>query len=143
MTSRSFAVALLLTPACLAACSSATEPEREVPGIIDFHEDGVVVSVPDTVRAGVPFEVAVRTYGGGCISEGGTKVEPQDGLVFDVRPFDVDRSRPGVACTMELRYFEHRAEVTVPSAGFATIRFHGLRHPEDSLVTVTRNVLVE
>ncbi|MCK5651658.1 MAG: hypothetical protein KAJ42_09790, partial [Gemmatimonadetes bacterium] len=35
-------------------------------GVIAFYSDPVVITVPDSVQAGVSFEVSVLTYGGGC-----------------------------------------------------------------------------
>jgi hypothetical protein len=48
-----------------------------------------VLEAPDTVLAGVPFSIVVRTHGGGPIIRGGAEVRAASGGV-EVRPWDVD-----------------------------------------------------
>jgi len=94
------------------------------------------VHVPDTATVGVPFEVSVTTYGGGCISFGRTSVAYTSGAI-DIRPYDVD-SRADV-CTDELIRFEHTAQVTVNSSGTWVVRFHGREVPPDSVIVIERS----
>lgn len=124
-----------------AGCSTIIEPSpEERPGVIDFYQEPVVVEAPETVRAGAPFEVSVRTYGGGCLSKGETEVR-KEGLSVDVRPHDIHSGAD--VCTQELKMFDHRATVTLHDAGVAEIRFHGQAVPGDSAVLVVRYVTVE
>ena len=125
----------------LVACDSILDPdEKSRVGIIVFHGDPVVIEVPDTVQAGVSFEVSVRTYGGGCHSEGGTTVQVSS-LSADITPFDLHSGAR--VCTDILNMFTHEAALSLEEPGVALIRFHGMQMPEDSLVTVVREVLVQ
>lgn len=108
-------------------------------GVIDFYQEPVVIAVPDTVQAGAAFEVSVRTYGGGCITEGETETRVE-GLSADVRPYDL-HSGAGV-CTDELRIFDHQATLAFEQEGVGEVRFHGREMPADSLVTYVRPVVV-
>lgn len=125
----------------VSACSGVVDPiGGKRLGVIAFHGDPVVVEVPDTVEAGVPFEVSVRTYGGGCISKNGTDLRV-DGLTADVRPYDNHSGHQ--ICTDELRVFVHRATLAFGAAGRAEVRFHGTEKPSGSAIVVARTVIVE
>lgn len=132
---------LIGTAVVLTACSGVLGPNGEKRlGVIAFYEDPVVTEVPDTVQVGVGFEVSVRTYGGGCISEDGTDVHVED-LVVNVRPYDVHSGAN--VCTDELRLFDHRTTLTLTEPGLAEIRFHGKEMPGDSMLTVARSIVVQ
>lgn len=134
-------LSLIGTAAVLAACSGLVGPDGgKRLGIIAFYGDPVVTEVPHTVQAGADFDVAVRTYGGGCISAGETDVK-LDGLSVDVRPYDVHSGES--VCTSELRFFDHRLTLTIAERGLAQIRFHGKELPAHSTVTVARSVFVQ
>lgn len=140
------AAALTLTLAACASTPNANEAPREqegrrVLGVIDHHGDPVQVEVPAEVARGTDFQVAVVTYGGGCVSQGDTDVQI-DGLSAVVAPFDIDVSGPGVFCTMELRQFRHTATLRFDRPGTATIIFRGRRVPEGDVVSVERTVRV-
>ncbi|HUF13959.1 MAG TPA: hypothetical protein VMN78_12720 [Longimicrobiales bacterium] len=123
------------------ACGGPTEPEpRKEIGIISFFHDPVVINVPDAVEAAVPFEVSVRTYGGGCQTQGVTDVEVT-GHRVDVRPYDIHSGHD--FCTQPLRMFDHVAMVTIHEHGQALISFHGKAEPGDSAVVFVREVEVE
>lgn len=136
------AAALALT---LAACAStpneSPQDGRRVLGVIDHHDDPVRVEAPAEVARGTDFQVAVVTYGGGCVSEGDTQVEV-DGLRAVVTPHDIDVSGPGIFCTLELRQFRHTATLRFDRAGTATVVFRGRRVPEGDVVSVERTVRV-
>lgn len=138
---RHFPVATLALLAVLAGCSVITGPDesRRV-GVIDFHDQPVEVAVPDTVSAGVDFEVSAVTYGGGCVSADDTEVEV-DGLFAQVVPYDLHRRQE--ACPDVLRTFEHRALVRFDEPGTAEVRVVGRREPGNSLAVVVRQVVVE
>lgn len=138
------AAALALTlVACASTPSEAPQQHegRRVLGVIDHHGDPVRVEAPAEVARGTDFQVAVVTYGGGCVREGDTDVEI-DGLRAVVAPFDIDVSGPGVFCTMELRQFRHTATLRFDRPGTATIIFRGRRVPEGDVVSVERTVRV-
>lgn len=124
----------------VAGCSGRAEagPDRSL-GVIAFHGDPVVIEVPDTVPAGTPFDVSVRTYGDGCVTKGDTEVR-QEGRTVNVRPYDVHSGAE--ICTLQLKMFDHRATVTLDDPGPAEIRFHGRELPADSVLTVARSLIV-
>lgn len=126
----------LLAVLGLAGCGSLFGPDdEEVLGRLTYFGHPSGVHVPDTVTVGVPFEVSVRTYGGGCISFGRTSVEYASGAI-DIRPYDVDSLAD--VCNDELIPFEHTAEVTVNTSGPWVVRFHGREVPPDSVIVIER-----
>lgn len=125
-----------------AGCTNALEvTEVKRIGTIVHYEDPLLITTPDTVTAGDPFEVVVRTYGGGCVEKGEVAVQ-QEGLSVDVTPWDLVREGEGLNCPDVLGMFDHRAVLTLPTARTAEIRFHGREAPADSLLVVTRSVVV-
>lgn len=141
MTHAPRASVLMLASALAAGCAGMLESEENRrPGVIAFYDNPIVVQAPDAVEAGAAFEVTVRTYGGGCVTQGPTEVE-HDARAVVVRPYDVHSGAS--VCTDELRMFDHRATVSVEEPGVAEIRVHGTELPADSAVVVTRSVVVE
>lgn len=133
-------VGALAIAVLVAGCERTAGPdERRKTGTIRFFEDPVLTRVPDTVAAGRSFSVSIRTYGGGCVRKGDTEVA-QEERSATVTPFDVHSGAN--VCTAELKLFEHTATVTFRSPGSATVRFRGRAEPGDSVVTVSRPVVV-
>lgn len=143
---KGLSVRCLLLPVMVAGvvttgCSGVLGLDAEKrPGIIAFYDDPVVVDVPDTVEVGAPFEVSVRTYGGGCIRKDGTEVE-EDGLRIQIRPYDIHSGAS--ICTAELRLFDHRVTVSFGRAGVGEIQVHGWEMPADSSLRLGYTVIVQ
>jgi hypothetical protein len=139
---RTFGVPITLVSAAVAlSCSVLTEPtEEERVGVIDFYSDPVVIIVPEAASVGEPFEVSVRTFGNGCMSQGRTVVEAA-GHSVRVTPYDIHSGHD--YCADILRVFEHRAFVTVAEAGVAEVIVRGLAKPADTLVSFTHTVAVD
>lgn len=139
--------AALAAALLLAACSS--DPVTPGPGevtdaaVIEFFSSGEpTVSVPDTVDAGVPFQVSVESYGDGCASRGPTEVS-LSGNLAQVEPFDVFLRGDDVVCPAILRTFVHEASLVFSESGTtAEVRFLGRTMPDDTMITVTREVWV-
>ena len=110
---------------------------------IRFYRDPMHVAIPNVVTRGVDFEVAVRTFGGGCIGQGDTEVAVT-GRTAEVRPFDlfVTQLPQNAACTMELRYYLHRATVRFNESGVAKVRIRGRAHPGNDVVVIEEAVVV-
>lgn len=126
------------------ACGALLEPpsgEATVVGIVEFHGDPVVIDVPDTVDASVPFTVGVRTYGGGCERIGPTEVtvEAQSAVVV---PYDYTQSAEDVACTAELKTFEHQVALRLDVPGQATVTIRGRELPSGDVREYPRQVWV-
>ena len=131
----------------LAACSAITSNEavrreRRL-GWIRFHQDPVVVEVPDAVMRGADFEVTIRTYGGGCIAQGDTEVTVLASAA-EVRPFDifVTGTPHDSVCTDDLRLYLHRARMRFAQPGVATVRMRGRDAPGGEVIVVERQVTV-
>jgi hypothetical protein len=130
-------VVVVLLCACNGFLGWSGEGQRL--GIISFYNDPIVIEVPDTVASGLMFQVRVRTYGGGCITQGHTDVRV-DGLRVTVTPYDIHSG--GNVCTTELRLFQHEAAVRFDRVGTATVAVRGMRRPDDQTITEERTVVV-
>lgn len=131
-----------LLAALASACTSITEPEEtRVVGSVWFYQQPVVVVVPDTVDAGVPFTVRVHTYGGGCERKGETEayVRGDSAIVF---PFDYTYQGEEYGCEDILKVFEHATTLTFADRGTARVEVHGRAFPENEPRTDVRDVVV-
>lgn len=141
--------ALLALPAVVAvaaACQGGITGPRDVTrqGIVEFHGDGPEVSLPASVTAGEAMTVTVRTFGGGCTSQGPTRVDTVDAVVR-ILPHDITTEGRNVVCPSILRSFEHRADLTFEEAGERTVRIVGRRvgREVDEVIELDRTVTVE
>ena len=127
-----------LVIALLNACD-ATGPTsvRRIGVLVHYGVPSQVVA-SDTVDAGVPFAVSVRTYGGGCESLGDTEVEIA-GSVVSLRPYDFT-VRGGGACTDILNEFSHDVTVVMATPGPLELRVHGLELPADTMIVIERQL---
>lgn len=147
----------LLSSVAGVACSSTTgtePPSRVILGgefkrerqlaVIRFYQDPMLIEVPSVVSRGVDFEVAVRTFGNGCVTQGDTEVSIA-GRTAEVRPFDVFVTQlpPNSACTDILRYYLHRATMRFTEAGVATVRVRGRAQPGNDIIVVEHVVRVQ
>jgi hypothetical protein len=141
------------TTACTDALSPDVYGEGPVPGVLQLDHysgpvpvvlngassplvrwsstrDGVVVppqaiEAPDTVDAGVAFEVTTFTIGEtGCWSAGHQDVQIGSGVV-ELRPYDVHSGND--ICTLILLLLPHRSELVIPEAGEWVLRVIGRR----------------
>jgi hypothetical protein len=100
---------------------------------------------PDTVAAGVAFEVVVNTIGvNGCWRAGGQDVRVEDGVVT-LTPADVQSGAH--VCTLLLSELPHTSRVTIATPGDWTLRVDGrrVRHGDDGWqepVTAEKKVVV-
>lgn len=131
---------LLLAALAVGCAGGPLEPGPQArPGVISFYDQPVVATAPDTALAGTPFTVRVRTYGGGCLSEGETDVVVTGSEAL-VQPLDIHSGAE--VCTDELRTFDHEATVVVAEVGTARIIFRGAEQPGDAPFSVVREVVV-
>jgi hypothetical protein len=133
----------------VAACTGlpgAQEPDERNVGIIRLYQTDppAALVVPDTVRAGVDFQVAATTLVGGCERAGETEVEVRDRLAT-VTPYDYTART--ASCTDILRFLPHAATLRFASPGEAVVRLQGRRVGPDTprggvAVTVEKRVVV-
>jgi hypothetical protein len=110
--------------------------EERFVGAIGYPNE-VLVEMPETVTAGEPFTVTIRTFGAdGCWSGDGADVNVR-GLTGTITPYDVHRSGRGVYCTMAEVHLSHSVELSFAAPGAAELAIHG----RDG--TATRSVLVQ
>lgn len=84
-----------------------------------------VLIAPDTVAAGVPFDVEVTTIGmSGCWSGAGMWARPVEGG-FDLIPTDVHSGAN--FCTEIALYIGHHARIAIDTPGEYTLRVKGRR----------------
>lgn len=126
----------------VAACDWLAEPHWTLErAVIELTPpDSFELWVPEVVRAGLPTDVSVTTYGGGCTEAGPTEANLQ-GMLFSLEPYDSLNYVDG-NCTDILRWFRHTVTVTFPERGSATIRVIGLDLSR-AVVTRERAVVVQ
>lgn len=148
----------------LGACTLLTGPDgKRVVGIVEWSTSGSssaasplsdvvekpVLEAPDTVSAGVPFDMVVRTYGAdGCWSEAGAEISVT-ALTMTVTPYDRREQRAEHLCTMAVvrlprtvrASFSERGEGVVRVTGRKVLTGSGTASQED-LVTVEKWVVV-
>ena len=137
---RSRLILLLALPALFSCGSIFGTDEESRLGVVSYFGFPVHVDVPDTVAAGMPFEVVVQTYGGGCVRMGDVRIEYSSGTV-DLWPYDIHSGAS--VCTDELVPFQHAVALTLDQPGAWAVRFHGREIPPDSAVLVERVVQVQ
>jgi hypothetical protein len=131
---------ILLGLLLAAGCEGLSSPDTlHKAGILEYYDQPVVVTAPDSVHAGQAFDVTIRTYGDGCYSQGETPVAVQ-GSVAQLSPFDLRSTRGN--CPAVVQTFDHHASVTFSALGTAQVVVAGVREPEHTLVTVQRSVVV-
>jgi hypothetical protein len=132
---------LAAAAAVLSGCSVTGPDGGEKPGIIETRPGSAEqVTVPATAPRGEPFTVTVITHGGGCLSQGPTRVRIH-GTTAEVRPYDVDNGSD--ICTADVEMYEHTATLRFDQPGTATVRVHGRQLPGGDAVVVTRTVTIQ
>lgn len=113
---------------CTGPTASASVDEQAIvdePAVIRFYQETRPIVIPDTVIRGVPFEVRVPTYAGGCTQAiARTEVQVR-GAVVEIRPVNRTVTVPGGGCTRDLRVLEHRAMITVTTVSPVLVRIRG------------------
>jgi len=141
MTRSALPTALLL--ALLSACGVAEPLEDRLVGILVFEDGTPAVDLPDTVRAGTPFEVSVTTIGGACIRRDETDVEVA-GSTATVTPWDrFAIPRPGLGCLPSASTLDHRASITFAAPGPAAVLVRGREDGSEEILTFSYPVVVE
>lgn len=134
------ALAALAVVAGLAGCTAILAPDDNFePAVLVSGGQGPIIAVPDTVQREVPFVVAIRTFGGGCVDKGDMRVD-LDGGVLRLRPFDLHRDL--ASCTDDVRVYEHRATLAVNERREYTVRIEGWAQPADTAVVFTQTLVV-
>ena len=122
--------------------SARTYPHETVgPAILSFYGDVTTVTVPESARVGESVQITATSFGGGCVSDGGTEASVS-GLVADVHPLRVENDHPNAVCTMELKIFVHTTVVQFSEPGDALVRVTGIERPGDTPFVVERRLTV-
>lgn len=102
----------------------ASVSAEDRPGWMDVEDfwDRPPLEAPDTVTAGEPFEIIVRTSGmGGCWQPDGQRIKAMAGVI-EVTPFD---RVAGPNCLGADWWLERTAEVVFNDPGKAVLRLTG------------------
>ena len=107
------------------ACFDPSGPQRaEDASILEYEDNGQMISVPDTVALGERFEVNITTYGRGCDAQGNDYLStPNDSSVF-IQPSDLFLLA-GESCNGSLQRFEHVVSLLAGRAGQLQVRVDG------------------
>jgi hypothetical protein len=152
MTTRNSLVLLSALAIGAAACDGAENflPDpgqvRHV-GIVEWSRSNVqtfadpamgVITAPDTVTAGQPFQVTITTTGpNGCWQAAGAEKAIQGNLAT-ITPFD---RVEGEVCTQALASLPRSVEVRFDVRGEATIRAYGRRVVDGNLNAATERTV--
>lgn len=140
--------ALLTGAACSGAENFLPQPEagRHL-GIVEWSRSDVmtfadpamgVITAPDTVTAGEPFQVTITTIGpNGCWRADGAEKAVQGNLAT-ITPFD---RVEGEVCTQALVSLARSVEVRFDARGEATIRAYGRRVVDGNLNAATERTV--
>lgn len=124
---------LLLTLCLLpVGCTPWAESDRQSPGhptrttiLASFSSGAGTFVVPDTVRAGEPYEVVFHTSGNSCIEQG----EPQVERVADrtiIAAYDIKVETPPVTVCQDFEHvFRHVVTLQADAPGESSLEFHG------------------
>ena len=112
----------LAAVALLAGCDSSADDERPLGRL--RSQDASAIAAPDTVTAGIPFEVTVTTAGSGCEERIETDVSISGHLVV-IRPYDIRLDPNARVCPDIYITHRHAARVTVDAPGRAVVRAVG------------------
>ena len=125
---------LLVCALALCACGIFDDSEI-LPSRIIFAGDTANIQLPATVTRGVPFEVVVETFGGGCYSD------VPAATIVDVNPNEVtislfDKLEDGGVCTDDIRFIRHVTSVTVEATGVIPVRFIGKEEVQKTITSI-------
>jgi hypothetical protein len=118
--------ALGLSIASSTACG-LVDPTFEEPGLIIFYGDTAQVLAPDSVIPGVPFEVSIPTFAGGCTRTIARTEVTVIGMLAVIQPYNETRRSSG--CTDDLIILTHVATVQFGQPGAASILVVGEQCP--------------
>ena len=118
--------ALVVTvSACLGADIFGLDTVAE-PALIIYAGDTSEVTIPESVTRGVPFEVRIRTFGGGCTRQTGRTNVVEQGNEIVILPYNKRSVGDGV-CTADIKYLIHTVRVTRDAPGELGLRIVGDR----------------
>ena len=117
----------------VSGCAGVTEPSGVAePALLRSYDETRPIVVPDSVTRGVPFEVRVPTFAGGCTRSIARTDVTISGAVIEIRPLNRTVSVPGGGCTRDLLILEHRATMTVRTSGALLVRILGTERTSNS-----------
>lgn len=139
------ALAVLLIP--LVGCHSSTsvdEALRESAFVRSINSSATLISVPRPVRAGVPFDLVLRTYpADGCTVVDRTELTRNGKGEFVITPFNRSVVPPGGMCGVALPTIAHTVRLSYPTAGSKHLIVRGRDFDSKAIVQVDVTIDVE
>ena len=134
-------ITILLTIAGAATACSILDPTFAAPATIIFASDTAQIVAPVSAVAGAPFDVAVRTFGGGCTRAIARTQQSISGRLVEIRPYN--ETRRSDVCTSDLRYLTHTVTLRFLDPGAVTVRIVGQQGPSLSGGNTNRTAQLE
>jgi hypothetical protein len=112
-------------------------PQRaEDASILEYEDNAIAITRPDTVDIGARFDVNITTYGRGCDQQGTDYLSmPNDSTVF-IQPSDLFLLT-GESCNGSLQRFDHVVNLLAARVGALQVRVDGLAIHGTSVTTVS------
>lgn len=110
-----------------ATASCMDDPSFSEPGVIISYGDTSQITAPTSVGRGVPFQVSVQTFAGGCTRTIARTELKVSGGIAEIRPFN--ETTKADVCFLDLILLTHTVTITGDQAGTLTIRVIGEQEP--------------
>jgi hypothetical protein len=94
--------------------------------LLIYAGDTSEVTVPETVARSAPFDVHIRTFGGGCVRETGRTHVVEHGNEVIILPYNQRSVGEGV-CTADILYLTHNVRIVRENPGDVVLRIVGHR----------------
>ncbi|MBK8648485.1 MAG: hypothetical protein IPN16_18470 [Gemmatimonadetes bacterium] len=139
------ALAVLLVP--LVGCHSSTsldEALRESAFVRSISSSATLVSAPMTLRAGIPFDLVLRTYpADGCSVVDRTELTRNSKGEFVITPYNRSVLPPSGSCGVALPTLAHTVRLTYATAGRKRLIVRGRDFDSKAAVQVEVTLVVE
>ena len=131
----------------LSGAQASLSPSGAALSVSSSSEAPAVISAPDEVQAGLPFEATITTIGPSiCWRADGTETKVSGSLAV-VIPYDSSPEGEAVVCGAAIIYLPRTVKITFVTRGEAILRVHGRQVREGntadvSFATVEKKILV-
>ncbi len=110
-------------------------------GSVRYYGDTARIEIPTRVEQGVPVDVFVTTFGGGCVASD-TTITTVQGMRTTIVPYQRVVTNPRAGCLDILLIDRRRVPVVFGTQGSATLRVVGREEPGGRLFVLERRIVV-